>query len=373
MRRFAASALAVALFGLARIAHAETPPSAWDRAKRPEVQDEYQLHLTVRQVWESEKVTRTARADSIKAAMNTRVVTMLQAAGAATSKNPLLRFDLAQAYIETEDFARAAETFKAAMRDFPDHPQTRHSRFELAIACGHTGDHECEERMYRAVIAESTSPGEITTPLLNLAETEMHNHELREAIEDYREGFRLCGFYQASYETPALILWGLAVALDRAGEVREADESAQRGTEMAMNSIELLRSKGVFFFPEYEVNWYEGLTLAAAAKRAQVPRERFALWLQAERRMAAWVAGGEKKKDYWLPIAKARLETYTKERKLAEVAAAKSAELEEDDPSVPVPQPQPSRPPLFPSRPPPRPPLNVKPPKVTPKHGDTSI
>jgi tetratricopeptide (TPR) repeat protein len=211
------------------------------------------------------------------------------------------------------------------MRVFPDHPRARRSRFQLALACGHIGDHECEERMYRQVIAQATAPSEMTTPLLNLAETEMHARDLREAIEDYREAFRLCGFFPSRAETPALILWGLAVALDRAGELHEADEQAHRALEMVQNHIDLLTSKGVYIAPHYEVNWYQALTYASAARPAPTPALRLAHWLQAERHMVRWVTGAEKKKDYWLPIAKARLATYEKARKEAERGQVKPA------------------------------------------------
>ena len=59
-------ATALVVIGLAGTAYAETPPSAWDRAKRPEVQDEYQLHLTVRQVWLSEDETPLPNAGPMK-------------------------------------------------------------------------------------------------------------------------------------------------------------------------------------------------------------------------------------------------------------------------------------------------------------------
>jgi tetratricopeptide (TPR) repeat protein len=363
----------LALVGLVGTAHAETPPSAWDRAKRPEVQDEYQLHLTVRQTWESEDEVVTPNAAVMKEGVNARLLAMLQAAGAATSKNPTLRFDLADAYMKTRQFARAVETYKSAMNEFPDHPQTRRSRFELAIACGHVGDHECEERMYRAVISMSTSPAEIATPALNLAETEMHNRDLRSAIDDYREALRVSGLYPSGPKTPALILWGLSVALDRAGETREADEQVQRALEMAGNrptvADAVLTSEDVFFFPEYEVHWYQALTYAAAARRAPTPKLRLEYWLEAERHMVQWLTGGEKKKDYWLPIAKSRLATYEKARKEAERGQGKTPRGDDED-EVMLLGPSGSGRPVVP--PAPRPP-QIRPPPPIPKTGDVHL
>ncbi|MFO0741399.1 MAG: tetratricopeptide repeat protein [Labilithrix sp.] len=366
MRCVIRAALAASALLLAGAARAETPPSVWDRAKAPEVADEYQLHLTAQRIFAEQDLRRASSATAMFLdAQLMRVLAMLQSAGAEKSKNPLLRFDLAEAYSELKQYSRAVAIYKGAMADFPTHTLTRHSRFQLAIACGHVGDHECESRMYREIIAHGTAPQEIATPTLNLAETDMHAHELKEAIEGYREALRLCGSYQAGDRTPALVLWGLAVALDRAGEVHEADETAARALSMARNNLHALHDEDVFFFPEYEVLWYDALTYAAAARREQKPKERLELWLRAERFMTAWITGAEraKEKDYWLPVARTRLATYAKERKQAEAAALKLPAAAEPEEAFT----------LTPPRAPVTPLPKIKPPPPIPKSGDVRL
>lgn len=284
---------------------------------------EYQLHLAVQRMLVGFGESTPAR--MLNHAQYLRVLAMLQSANAEKSDSALLRYDLAAAYIALENYPRAVEVYRSAMRDFPNHVLTRKTRFDYAIACGKVGDHECEARVYREILAQETEADERSIPTLNLAETEMHNRELREAIEDYRETYRLCGSFQSGYKTPALALWGLAVALDRAGETREAEEAAAQALAHAGNHTLLLHdvTEGIFFVPEYEVSWYDAITAAAQARRAQGVRERVTHWREAERFMAAWVTGGTRKKDYWLPIAKTRLATYKAERERAEAELAK--------------------------------------------------
>jgi tetratricopeptide (TPR) repeat protein len=310
--------LVAALLCVAGSASAETPPSAWDRAKRPAVEDEYELHVAVQRLMSSDLPSRLPPAEMLNNAQHLRILAMLQAADAEKSSNPLLRFDLGYAYDLLHNYPRAAQVFKSALEDFPNHPLSREARFTLAIACGHIGDHECESKLYREIIAEEAEPARRVTSMLNLAETEMHAHDLREAIEGYREVYRLCGTFQSAWETPALALWGLAVALDRAGEIQEAQTEAHRALSHAQNHAELLTAENIFFYPEYEVRWYQALTAVAQAKHSSSAKEALMSWQKAERYMQAWIDGATRHKDYWLPIAEARLKTYKAERERAE-------------------------------------------------------
>lgn len=347
-------------------AAAETPPSMWDRAKRPAIEEEYQLHLSVQRVLRSELQDLSPAIDMMRNAQHLRALAMLHSAGAERSDNPLLRFDLAEVYAEIKNHARAAEIYKAAMRDFPNHPLARRSRFKLAIECGYIGDHECESRLYREIISQETEPDEIATPTLNLAEADMHHHDLREAIEGYREAWRLSGSYASGALTAALAQWGLAVALDRSGELREADEAAHLAVSTAQNHVEILRTNGIFFFPDYEVTWYEAISYAALARRAPNAKVRLMHWQNAERYMGEWVRGAKRTKDHWLPIAEVRLATYTQERKRAEAELLKTAPAEMEEPPLRV-----SPAPRAPIAPTPRPPM--RPPPPIPKTGDVHL
>ncbi len=319
---------------------ADTPPSVWDRARDPGAAEQFDLHIAVQQrlvrMPDLEDFGRESRElKAIVLAERAAVLAILQRAGAETSKNPLLRLDLAEVYALLENHGRSAEIYKAAITEFPDHPGIDRAWLNLAFACGHLGDHVCERSSYLEVLRRETDDRVRATPTLNLAETQMHIGDLKEAIEGYREALRLAG-RMPSRETAPLATWGLAVALDRAGDRLEAEKEARFALELehsvGLRSVpppvssdegrSLLRSSGVFFVPAYEVTYYEGLGAVAAAKAAPGVREAAFLWQLAERSFQTYVKAGTLKNDRWLPMAKVRLAQAQAERARAEKAAA---------------------------------------------------
>jgi tetratricopeptide (TPR) repeat protein len=314
--------LAAALVCFSSAALADGKSSVWDRAKDPAIGEASDLHVAVQRRLIP---IHAAMADPLEQSLRLGVLAMLQAADAEHSKQSSLRFDLAYTYAQLDNWPRAAVVYKSALADFPNDARAEDAWFELAIACGHTGDHECEWKAYQVVLARRTQEGDRMTPLLNLAETDMHNGDLHEAIAGYREVVRLAALYDQGRGTYPLAEWGLAVALDRAGEPTEGEKEARHAQEIAtsLQAPQLLQSKGVFFVPDYEVNWYLAITAGAMARTAQSPRVRLALWQESERFWVTWVTGAIKTKDHWLPIAKTRLASAQLERQRAEAAVAK--------------------------------------------------
>ena len=308
--------VATLLFPLA--ARADTPPSVWDRARDPEAAEAYALHQAVQQ-----RLIRTALTE-IDLGERGRVLAMLERANAERSKSAILRFDLGHVYSLLENHGRAAQVLKAAIAEFPNHPGVDEAWIRLAFACGHLADHVCERNAYLEVLRRETEELHRATPTLNLAETQMHLGDLKDAIEGYREALRIAGRLPANETTP-LATWGLAVALDRAGDRPGAEKEAQFATELerSMGLTRILRSKYVFFVPAYEIHWYEGLGSIARARAASSAREALPFWRQAERSFEAYVAAGEPKKDQWLPIARSRLMQSKQERERVEKAAAR--------------------------------------------------
>lgn len=306
---------------------ADTPPSVWDRARDHDAATAYDLHAAVQQ-----RFVATPSA-GVNDAASRMVLETLKSNGAETSKSPLLRFDLALAYARLKNYARAAEIYKAAIAEFPDDPAVEQAWLRLAFACGYTGDHVCEQKAYLTVLRFETEEVLRATPTLNLAETQMHLGDLKDAIEGYREALRIAGRMPTG-ETAALATWGLAVALDRSGDLVDAEKEARFVFELekSMGGHSLLRSEGVFFYPGYEVHWYEGLSSSARARVAPSSREALALWRDAEKSFTEWVRGAESKKDQFLPIAKARLAQIKIERERAEKRVGREPVLSPDRP-----------------------------------------
>jgi tetratricopeptide (TPR) repeat protein len=309
-------AAAATLFSLPAVVRADTPPSVWERARDTEAAEAYDLHHAVQQ-----RLIRTVVAE-VDFGERGRVLAMLERAGAEKSKNPLLRFDLAQVYSMLENHTRAAQILKAAVVEFPDHPSVDQGWLRLAFACGHLGDHTCERNAYLQVLRRETEEVMKATPTLNLAETQMHLGDLKEAIEGYRDAIRIAGRVPAR-ETAPLATWGLAVALDRSGDRLAAEKEARFAQEIehSMGLGRLLRSKDVFFVPAYELHYYEGLGAAARGRVAPNKREALLLWRAAERSFGEFVKAAEPRNDRWLPMAKARLTEAKAERERAEKLA----------------------------------------------------
>lgn len=326
--RTAIAALVVATFACFPAAvRADTVPSTWERARDPDGAEAYDLHRAVQQ-----RLIRTTRTE-IDLGERARVLAMLQRAGAEQSKSPLLRFDLAEVYRLLDNHARAAEIYKAALAEFPDHPAAEAAWIRLAFACGHLGDHECERTAYVAVLKLETEDVLRAVPTLNLAETHMYFGDLQEAIDGYRETLRLAGRVSMG-ETAPLATWGLAVALDRSGNQLDAEKEARFALELerSMGLKNLLRMREIVFFePAYEIYWYEGLGAAAQAAAAASPRDAVSLWRFAEKSFSAYIEAATPKNDRWLPIAKARLSHIKAQRQRAEKAVGRAPARSADE------------------------------------------
>ena len=333
-----ALAIGVLVLGIltAPPAQADAPPSVWDRAKDPTAAQTWRLHVEVQRRIVGRERSRYDVEDSQARASRA----LLERYGAATSNDPRLRFDLALVYLRLKEYEKAAQLLKSVLAAAPEHPAAEAGWKRLAVACGHTGDRECERKSYGQELRFETDEGERGTPTLNLAETEMHTGNLREAIEGYREALRIAGRV-SSRELAPFAVWGLAVALDRSGDRVGAEKEARfaRELERSMNVPNLLHTDAAFFTPEYEIHWYDGLGAAAVAKQATAPAEIVRLWRSSEQSFASYVRFAEiaKEKDRWLELAKLRLASAKAEREKAEKKYGKEPprELDENERELP--------------------------------------
>lgn len=307
-------------------ARADTPPSRWDRVRDPEVGKTYRLHVEVQRRLARDDADLVSRFSPAIESQKDRARAMLERENADRSADVRLRFDLGRVYLELGSsqgrtyHVKAAEVLKAALAMAPDHPAAEEGWLNLAFACGHLGDHECEKKAYVEVLRRQTEDMRRATPSLNLAETEMHLGNLEQAIEGYRETLRLSGRFP-SRETGPLAVWGLAVALDRSGDSVAGEKEARFALELERSmggASSLLRSTGVFFVPAWEIHWYEGLGASAQAKVTTNPSEAVRLWRFAEQSYASYVRLGEPARDRWVPLAKLRHAAAKAEREQAE-------------------------------------------------------
>ncbi|MDB4945571.1 MAG: hypothetical protein JWP97_5105 [Labilithrix sp.] len=324
----AALALACVFARGAGEARADTPPSVWDRAKDPTLSDTYRIHLEVeRRLAMQERLARFEISDS----QLRTVRAFLERYNAAESKDARLRFDLAKVHALLQDYDKAAKLYTATLEAFPDDPTAESAWNELAQACGHLADHACERKAYAEVLRRETEDIHRAVPTLNLAETEMHFANLREAIDGYREALRLSGRVPQN-DVGAMAVWGMAVALDRSGDSVTAAKEARFAVELerSMNRVGLLHSRGVFFTPAWEIHWYDGLGASASARTVTDPREALRLWRAAEQSFTSYVRFGEPASDRWVPLAKLRLAAIKTEREKAEKRVQREPPREAD-------------------------------------------
>lgn len=152
----------------------------------------------------------------------------------------------------------------------PDH-RASEVAFELGILCTRERDFGRAVEEYRRVIAAAFAPAETASAWSNLGEVTMLMGDLALAVESYERAVTIARDGGASGAVSmVLALYGLAVALDRQGDRTTALERA-REAYSAGAGLGVLRSEGVFFEPEYEVHYYEGLGALSAAPSATGP------------------------------------------------------------------------------------------------------
>jgi tetratricopeptide (TPR) repeat protein len=320
--------LALAFVLAAPFAHADTPPTRWERAKDPDSTDTFRAHRRARAlVYEAKTLERSGFRSDLRDPMGRRyleeAIETLEAAGGEKSKDIRIRFDLGEVHFDLKDHKRSAEILKAALNDEPNHSASEEAWLTLAFACGHMGDHPCERKAYVEFLRRVNEEPLRVTPTLNLAETEMHLGHLKEAIEGYREALRLSGRTNHR-ETAPLAVWGLAVALDRSGDRAGAEKEARFAMELetSVGRPRILTSPDVFFVPAYEVDYYHGLGAYALGAVAKTASEAVGHFRNAENSFARYVRVANTG-DPWVEMAKARLAMAKAEREKAEVRLRK--------------------------------------------------
>lgn len=331
---------------LARTALADTPPSVWDRARDPATADSYRVHLEVQRRL-AQAPPRDLGFSGAGESQKDTVRAMLERLHAEKSPDVRLRFNLGLVYLMLSTsqaptyYKRAAEVLGSALALAPDHPAAEEGWSRLAEACGHIGNHDCERRAYGEVLRLTTEEGDRGTSTLNLAETEMHLGNLKEALEGYREALRIASRSPSRTLAP-LAMWGMAVALNRSGDRIDADKQALAVLELQTSSglNGLLRSSGVFFYPDYGLGWYDGVGAAALARKpGATPAEAARHWKTAEDAFAGYIRAATRPgvKDRWLDLAKVRYATAKAEREKAEKKRGKPAPQPQlDDEETPL-------------------------------------
>lgn len=131
--------------------------------------------------------------------------------------------------------------------------------FELGILHSRLGHASEAIAEYQRRLALALSEDDTSSVHGNLAEELMQNGELSLAVEHYEAAVRIAERRGNATAELSLARWGLAVALDRLGEFSASLATARRAMEVDSNTMAVLRSRGVFFVPSYELHYIEAI------------------------------------------------------------------------------------------------------------------
>ena len=221
---------------------------------------------------------------------------------------------------QTNREAEARCLLEHALSDAPTSPLAAHGLADLAISAAKTGDRSAERAAYVRALELTWQPNSRANLLANLAESDMALGDLRRAIREYRLALR-------TSQEPELVAgayFGLAVALDRAGDLPSALDAANRALSVQLPATLLpaasvLDLPNVFFLPSYEIHYYKALGAMALAQSAQQDLARRDALADAAEQWTRYLVRAELDHARW--AARAALHQASVARQLAEVAA----------------------------------------------------
>lgn len=297
------SAFACTSAGAPRTAHAETPPTMWDRAKDENVQVRYAVHLHAMRELEAASLSRDTEVGDDRSVQRARQ--MLEAAHAADSPDPLLRIDLGVLYEKLELNTAAVSVLTSALTLSPHHVAAERAWNALAYAFARMDRPVSELAAYEQYLALEVDEEQRASAVLNMAEAEMRRGNLKDAITGYEDALRLAQDVRTGggVSTYVLAIWGTAVAKDRNGDATGAMLEARRAVSHDRLLGIISDRRNVFFVPAYERDYYLGLGELALAVDSDTTRAKVQHAERAERRFAEYVKAATSD-DRWLRRAK---------------------------------------------------------------------
>lgn len=162
--------------------------------------------------------------------------------------------------------------------------------FELGLLYTRQRQYARAVAEYQRGILRAFDPRSTVSAHANLAEVIMLSGDAELALRHYERAAEIARQYSGDPLSLALALWGSAVASDRLGEGTAAVERAGAALNASGGTMALLRSNGVFFEPESEIHWYEGLGALAMAEATTDAEEKRAALRRALRSFQSYLS-----------------------------------------------------------------------------------
>jgi tetratricopeptide (TPR) repeat protein len=349
-----AGALA-ALFGLAILvapAAAHATPSVWAMARDPSIAARQAVLAEVDTLLiRSAEARRTSRDRGMAAIHLIQARDVLEAASAGTSPDPLLRLRLAIVLEELAEHGplgngrnmieRATALYLSVGKNEHAPAYAREKAWaSVAICFAHLDRPEDEIKAYDEALVLQPDQSRRAQLLANRAEAHMVMGNLTSAIDGYRAALSELSRAPAmrAVESTPTTLWGLAVALDRSGDLATALDTIVIARSYDPTDS-LINGPFWFYVPDYDEAWYHALGHWTAARHADLDSVRAEFYARAVTAWEDYILRA-KPDDRWLPLAKARLALCEKERdafqRRARIAPSKTKSRER-----PLPKPKP--------------------------------
>ena len=240
----------------------------------------------------------------------------LEDVGAATSNDVTLRLRLAQVLDLLDKHAEATAHFEWGVRSpRASAPARAEAWRRLAICYARLERYDDEIRAYGEALALEPEAFDRATLLANRAEAYMLRGDLTSAIDAYRAAIPLYTQMELTVASTTT-LWGLAVALDRAGDLEGALSTLKLARQYDPSDRQINDRDRWFYVPAYDEPYYMALGHWGRAREAQLGAARaehygraVSLWEEFLERAAPG--------DPWIPVARSRLRMCEKERDAA--------------------------------------------------------
>lgn len=200
----------------------------------------------------------------------------------------------------------AAAALSRGLATSPALPVARRTSmlFDLAVCHAHLSRRHEELLTYDALLAIEPDDSARSLVLANQADALMSEGRLADAVRAYRHALGLLPSV-AHGGGGVTTLWGLAVALDRSGDLERALEHV--ALARTYDPIDAhLRSPSWFFVPKYEEHWYDALGAWTVARTTEDRLPRAAAYERAIASYRAYLLAAAPD-DRWRHLAEARL------------------------------------------------------------------
>jgi tetratricopeptide (TPR) repeat protein len=281
----AALVCALALFVATGV---EASPSIWRRAARPQVAKEAWLLAGLERTLDAHELLSGEPA--VTRDMARAAVAMSEISGIRSPEDPRLACVMAQALI-LADYGRqedARRLLERALETLPVGPLRLNALRRLGVLLAELAEPRLSRETYTQALELAVFPHHRANLYYNRAEASLELDELELADADYRRAIELA----SEPDTLALARYGLAVALERSGDLpaafTELDAALAITLPVPVYPVpDPLELPDVFFVPAYERHYLEALRSMARLRHAD-SRARYLV--EAAIALAAWDA-----------------------------------------------------------------------------------